>query len=613
MLQLFKKIGLLVVASMISLSSLANGGIPELPIKTINGKQYHYYEVQPQETVYSLCRRFGITREELLAENPSVANGLKAYQTLLFAVSGAKQSKQSVSSTNTSVAEYKVQRGETGYGISRKFGMTLDEFYQLNPEAVDGIKSGDYVKVKSDSSELVKSNVQTSNIGQDAPGTYSVKSGDTFFGIAQRYGLGVDQLRQANPGVEMLKAGMVLTLPQACDENPGNQVAVVQQEDAPEDTPLADSETTMSGRHRLTKEDAAEVDTLVIALALPLKASAKKRDVRAYNTLEFYRGFMLAVDSLRNYGKPLKVMTFDTDGSDECVAQILQNPALRSAHVILAPDATTQLASFAKFASENEIYLLNQFVIKDQTYLTNPYVLQSNIPQKAMYQKAVDYYLSSFSTDTPVFLKRSDGKVDKLEFVNQLKKALSAAGRKYHEIEFKDKLSLTTLSQLPAGVGYAFIPVSSSISELNRFVSAVTEFKAERIDSNVSLWGYAEWLTARGKTLESLHLANSYIFSRFYSVDNDYAQDELQNYFRRWYGVGIVDRVPRQGVYGFDTGMFLIRALNSNNGDFRKTPVSYFGVQNSFEFIEEANGGLVNDEMFIINFAPGNTIFKFGL
>ena len=71
--------------------------------------------------------------------------------------------------------------------------------------------------------------------------------------------------------------------------------------------------------------------------------------------------------------------------------------------------------------------------------------------------------------------------------------------------------------------------------------------------------------------------------------------------------------MPRQGVYGFDTGMYLIRALNVNNGDFGRYPSSYFGIQNSFEFIQHTEGGFVNDEMYIINFAPGSAIFKFGL
>lgn len=60
--------------------------LSDLPTKTINGRSYYYYEIKPKETEYSLCRRFGITRDDILKYNPSQADGLKAYATLYFPV-----------------------------------------------------------------------------------------------------------------------------------------------------------------------------------------------------------------------------------------------------------------------------------------------------------------------------------------------------------------------------------------------------------------------------------------------------------------------------------------------------------------------------------------------
>lgn len=653
-----KKIGLFVVLAMASLSIAA--AITDLPVKTVNGRQYHYYVVQPQETVYSLCRRFGITRDELIATNPSVADGLKANQTLLFPVDNGVKSK-----SEAEIATYMVQGGDTGYGISRRFGMSVDEFYQLNPEAVSGLKAGQYVKIKREASSSTPDvpapsvkidgvssgyairqgetlyqiavrngvslgdllaanpglnpdnyqagtiiNIPTSSSGHSVravsvpSGKYIVKQGDTFYGIAHAHGLGTDQLRAANPNVEVLQPEMVINLPQACSDG------MDQAKEIPQET---DHVTSVAPDDQITVQQ-VDSDTLVIALALPLNASATVRDARSTNSVEFYRGFVLAVDSMRNYGRPLKILTYDTEGSDDKIRQILADPALRSANVIVAPDMQNQLADFAKFASSNGSYLLNLFVIKDELYKSNPYIMHSNIPHDAMYRKAIKYFLATFPDVTPVFLKRTGGKTDKVEYVDQLKKALSASGRKYHEIEFNDKLSAATLSKLPAGVNYAFIPVSSSVNELNRLISGVNKYKEERADGgSVALWGYAEWLTARGETLESLHKANSYIFSRFYSVEKDFDQDNLQDAFQRWYGVRIVDKVPRQGTYGFDTGMFLINALNSNNGDFSQPSAPYDGIQNAFRFKREPGGGLINDEMFMINFGPSATTFKFGI
>lgn len=60
--------------------------VTDLPVKTVNGRQYYYYDIKPKDTEYSLCRKYGITREDILKYNPSQRDGLKAYATLYFPV-----------------------------------------------------------------------------------------------------------------------------------------------------------------------------------------------------------------------------------------------------------------------------------------------------------------------------------------------------------------------------------------------------------------------------------------------------------------------------------------------------------------------------------------------
>lgn len=62
----------------------------DLPVETINGKDYYVYRVVPKETVYSITRKLGITRDQLIEANPAVADGLRAGETLLFPVTEPK-------------------------------------------------------------------------------------------------------------------------------------------------------------------------------------------------------------------------------------------------------------------------------------------------------------------------------------------------------------------------------------------------------------------------------------------------------------------------------------------------------------------------------------------
>ncbi len=58
----------------------------DLPTEVINGTTYYVYRVAPKETVYSITRKLGITRDELIAANPAVADGLRAGDVLIFPI-----------------------------------------------------------------------------------------------------------------------------------------------------------------------------------------------------------------------------------------------------------------------------------------------------------------------------------------------------------------------------------------------------------------------------------------------------------------------------------------------------------------------------------------------
>ncbi|HBL73330.1 MAG TPA: hypothetical protein DD409_11000, partial [Bacteroidales bacterium] len=78
-----KKIGLVCLMGCLLLGSAGATDV-DLPVVELFGKNYYRYEVKKKETLFSLCRRFNITQDELRRANPSLSNGLKAGQILLI-------------------------------------------------------------------------------------------------------------------------------------------------------------------------------------------------------------------------------------------------------------------------------------------------------------------------------------------------------------------------------------------------------------------------------------------------------------------------------------------------------------------------------------------------
>ena len=70
--------------------------------------------------------------------------------------------------------------------------------------------------------------------------------------------------------------------------------------------------------------------------------------------------------------------------------------------------------------------------------------------------------------------------------------------------------------------------------------------------------------------------------------------------------------VPRQGLLGFDTGMFLVSTLRSGMR-LADAPV-FHGVQNAFRFVRPKGiEGNVNDDLYFVNFRPSGLTDRISL
>lgn len=83
-MKLLRKVTIGIAVAAASLAVMAE--VPDLPKRTVNGKEYYYYEVPKKETIYSITRKFGFTRDVIIQYNPQVRDGLRAGDTLLFPV-----------------------------------------------------------------------------------------------------------------------------------------------------------------------------------------------------------------------------------------------------------------------------------------------------------------------------------------------------------------------------------------------------------------------------------------------------------------------------------------------------------------------------------------------
>lgn len=186
-----------------SSSVLTVGQIIKVPSDT--------YTVQKGDTYYLIAKKCGVSLDELLRINNATQS------TVLY--SGKKIK---IPSSGSGQTKYTVQKGDTYWTISQKYGISLDALLEANGATNDPyLEIGDSVIIPKSSSSGSgnTSSGSGSTSGNTSPSvsykTYTVKSGDTLWNIAIMHGIPYAELLKTNGLTESsyIYTGMKLTIP----------------------------------------------------------------------------------------------------------------------------------------------------------------------------------------------------------------------------------------------------------------------------------------------------------------------------------------------------------------------------------------------------------------
>lgn len=649
-------------AALLCISVLTVSAI-DLPVTTVNGKDYYYYDVQPKETLFSLSQRLGISREQILEYNPGVEGGLKAYTRLYFPVEAGVRSITAGDQVTTS---HKVAKGETLYGIAKKYGISIDRLIELNPSARDGVRNGDVLVILSE--QKVASPALPTAGKPSKGGTHTIAAGETLYRIAVNNGITVEQLLAVNPDLDPYNysEGMIINLPATSDVavvtevdaslrpvkskpaqpapgkptrvdnvrnnavevsidvlNPGGATEAPAQtsdntpaprQEKPAATP-ASNEASVNG-----KATSAPVSTPAalsvsqrnadkpfnIAMMLPFNLNESGNNKTAENFTDFYRGFLLGAKEMSKSGKQINIKAFDTRGDVNTVKELMQLEEMNDVDVFVAPASAAELDYIISHVDGDRQFVFNNFAVKSTKYQDNPNVMQANIPHQQMYQRAIDAFMTEMEGRTPIFVQRIGAPADKEEFTSMLKSQLTDKGITFKEITCEYSLKDDDLADLDLNESYVVVPVSSSATEFNKMVQALKRFKATLLSKGgLALFGYPEWLTFRGERMDNLGALNATIYSRFYLDEGYYPVRRVIAGYKEEYGRDMNTAVPSQAFMGYDAARFLIKSLRSNNGDFHINITPYDGLQSDFIFTDSDCDGLVNTSVELIKFREG--------
>jgi len=160
------------------------------------------------ESVYSIAKKYNVTEAEIFEMNPK-AKGLLQLDMVLFV---PKNSKKKAEEKKTKFVPkgpaHKVESGESLYTIAKKYDTSIEKLREANPQLdSDNLQLGELLAlpkgVKKQAEEKL-SKAENAKIVklQNKLQKHSVGSGESFYVIAKKYNVSIEELKKVNPQVE---------------------------------------------------------------------------------------------------------------------------------------------------------------------------------------------------------------------------------------------------------------------------------------------------------------------------------------------------------------------------------------------------------------------------
>ena len=625
-MKLFGKIS--VITIFILFVSINSFGTNDYKKTTINGTECYIYNVQPGEGFYSISKKFATTRDDIVKFNPEAKNGLNKGQQLYIPISSKAEGNDGV--TVEEPIRHIVKHGESLYGISKQYNISINEIKNLNKLNSNSIKVGQVLTVGSSKTKAqenepeIKENsvkelpqqqeeeIFTKTEDEEVNTTpenkviidgvtyntekYVVKRRETLYSISQKFNTTVDAIIACNPNIKSLMKDDILNIPMTREV-----LNVVDEYEAENEHIIINNDSS-------SETSSKEIN---IAVILPFKLSSSAS--QSHYT-DYYKGLLLALDSLKNNGLKANVYTFDTNGNTENLNEILQKPEMQHIDIIFGSDKNEEIKLLGEFAKKNKIYLVNSFSVKNREYENNPYIIQGHIPSSIFFDAACKHLIDVTAYKEIIFLIDNQEKNDKQEFVDAICEELKLIGKEYKKFSFNDITDYEVLNEtINSNSDIIFIASSSTKSGVAKTCAIATRVKDSNPTVNVSIFGYPEWQTYIKDYMETFHSLNTTIFTRFYAQPTKANWKNFNKDFRYWFGGEKSSILPAPNILGYDTGIYLINGLlrHSNNFEQYLETIESQSIQTDFSFDRISDeGGLVNKNLYFVTFTPEYKIVK---
>ncbi len=414
-----------------------------------DSSRYFYHTVSEGETLYSIAKQYDRSMASIELANPALQEGgLKAGMVLRIpkqklqsepseedqtTKADQKTGTEDITNADEDWFYHKVAVGQTAYSLSKKYSISLDSLYLLNPSAENGLRIDQWLKfplnrkpkpkakkqpfegevLQAEAPTAVQDTPKVSGSGNSKYFLYKVKAGDTFFSLKQRYFVEEEELIDLNPELKKgLEQGRYIIMPkkEESKELSWLEKLLKDQDKTPKDTSSV-SDDTKAQKDALNEPDSLEPDSIdlpidsaaidsneryTIGVILPFRAylysdTLDYRNFEAHRdsemAMQFYLGLKMAADSLKKQGMNLKLRVYDSEGNTNRIKAIAADMEENEIDLVFGPAYSKNVEMLAEELPEVPIISPLSRAVE---VANKPYLVQMVPPDEVRNQRIAD-------------------------------------------------------------------------------------------------------------------------------------------------------------------------------------------------------------------------------
>ena len=521
----------------------------------VNGKVCYSHIVLERQTIYSICKAYGVTADDLYKFNAGLQeNGLKKNSIILIP-------EQEALAEDT-------EKGQTEAKVEKEEAKT---------------------EVKATGKKLKK---------------HTAKWYETIDDIAEKYGVTAEEILKLNglePGAEITR--MKLLIP-----NPNTETASTESETlaTAQDTTFAVQDTTMSAdsivladSSEITNEATITKKSVNLAIMLPLAATGTTSKV---NYMDFYCGVLYALYNSSNAGIETDIKVFDTAND-----AVPESEFFNGCDFAIGPVYTKDIENIMPKVPEDMVVVspLDHRAFKlTQKY---PNLIQAPTNRKYQYADLVDWMKSDLKEGDNIIYITETNTRDTLA-TKEMTKILNDAGVEYKKFSYTilqgRGISSAIFANMTKGGTNRVIIDSESEAWVNDLVRNLNILKKR---ANIVLYSPSKIKSFESIDAEALY-ATSLHTSMSYNINYDAA--EVKDFLLKYRAIFHTE--PSLFAFqGYDIATYFINLVHTYGADWKNmlTIAKMSGLQTDFKFYKEEGKGAVNQGVRRTEFFPdGKTL-----